>query len=84
MIVIVRMAPAAPGLREIPSAAADVARPRAEARHIELIVEEAPGTPPVAVDPARFARVLGKYVRDEGVLAARPRRAAGIRFEHRE
>lgn len=43
-------------------AAAEAARPRAEAKHIELIVEEASSLPPVAADPVRLGHALNNLL----------------------
>jgi NtrC-family two-component system sensor histidine kinase KinB len=43
-------------------AAADAARPRAEAKHIELIVEEAPSLPPLAADPVCLGHALNNLL----------------------
>src|SRR5262249_22424044 len=76
--------PVAPG--DLLRAAADAARPRAEARRIELVVEAAPDTPDVAADPHRFGHALTNLIEnalaytDEGgkvTLSARPDGAGG-------
>jgi signal transduction histidine kinase len=68
-------------------AAADAARPRAEAKRVELAVEAAPDTPDVAADPHRFGHALNNLVEnalaytDEGgrvTLSARPDGAGGV------
>ncbi len=43
-------------------AAADAARPRAESKHIELVVEDASGLPPVAADPIRLGHALNNLL----------------------
>ncbi|HEY7152529.1 MAG TPA: ATP-binding protein [Gemmataceae bacterium] len=43
-------------------AAADTARPRAEAKHVELIVENAAHLPPVAADPLRLGHALNNLL----------------------
>jgi signal transduction histidine kinase len=71
--------PESPG--ELLCAAADAARPRAEAKRIDLVVEEVADTPPVAVDAGRIGRVLNNlldnaliYTEEGGkvTLSARP------------
>jgi PAS domain S-box-containing protein len=42
--------------------AADAARPRADARHIELLVEAAPDLPRVAADPIRLGHALNNLL----------------------
>ncbi|HTU22797.1 MAG TPA: HAMP domain-containing sensor histidine kinase, partial [Gemmataceae bacterium] len=42
--------------------AADTARPRAEAKHIELVVEDATHVPPVAADPLRLGHALNNLL----------------------
>jgi signal transduction histidine kinase len=48
--------------RTLLQAAADTARPRAEAKHIELIVEDAAQLPPVAADPVRIGHALNNLL----------------------
>jgi NtrC-family two-component system sensor histidine kinase KinB len=43
-------------------AVADTARPRAEAKHVELIVEAASRLPPVAADPVRLGHALNNLL----------------------
>jgi signal transduction histidine kinase len=43
-------------------AAADAARPRAEAKHTELTVEDASSLPPIAADPVRLAHALNNLL----------------------
>jgi two-component system, NtrC family, sensor histidine kinase KinB len=43
-------------------AAAEAARPRAEAKHVELIVEEASQVPAVAADPVRLGHALNNLL----------------------
>ena len=43
-------------------AAAEAARPRAESKHIELIVEDASQVPPVAADPVRLGHALNNLL----------------------
>jgi signal transduction histidine kinase len=50
----------APG--DLLRSAADAVRPRADARHVTLVVNDAPDTPLIAVDVVRFARVLGNLL----------------------
>jgi PAS domain S-box-containing protein len=42
--------------------AADAGRPRAEDKHVELVVESGEPVPPVAVDPERIGQALGNLV----------------------
>lgn len=42
--------------------AAEAARPRAQAKHVELVVEDASQLPPVAADPFRLGRALGNLL----------------------
>jgi two-component system, NtrC family, sensor histidine kinase KinB len=42
--------------------AAEAARPRAEAKHIELIVEDASSLPPVGADPVRLGHALNNLL----------------------
>ncbi|MGH7170522.1 MAG: ATP-binding protein [Gemmataceae bacterium] len=42
--------------------AAETARPRAEAKHIELVVEDASPLPPVAADPVRLGHALNNLL----------------------
>jgi signal transduction histidine kinase len=43
-------------------AAADAARPRAEAKHLELVVEDASALPAVAADPVRLGHALNNLL----------------------
>jgi signal transduction histidine kinase len=43
-------------------AAAEAARPRAEAKHVELTVQAAPGLPPVAADAVRLGQALNNLL----------------------
>jgi NtrC-family two-component system sensor histidine kinase KinB len=43
-------------------AAADTARPRAEAKHVELVVEESADLPAVAADPVRLGHALNNLL----------------------
>jgi signal transduction histidine kinase len=43
-------------------AAADAARPRAESKHIELVVEDVSRLPPVAADPVRLGHALNNLL----------------------
>ena len=43
-------------------AAADTARPRAESKHIDLVVENVSGLPPVAADPVRLGHALNNLL----------------------
>ncbi len=55
-----RLQPEAP--QALLRAAAEAALPRAEAKHVELAVEDASALPPVAVDPERFGHALNNLV----------------------
>jgi signal transduction histidine kinase len=55
-----RLGPEPPGA--LLQAAADVARPRAEAKHLELVVEDAQEVPPVAADPERLGHALNNLL----------------------
>jgi signal transduction histidine kinase/HAMP domain-containing protein len=43
-------------------AAAEVARPRAESKHVDLVVQDASGLPPVATDPERLGHALNNLL----------------------
>jgi signal transduction histidine kinase len=47
---------------ELLRAAADAARSRAADRHLEMVVEDDPGLPPVAADPVRLGHALNNLV----------------------
>jgi signal transduction histidine kinase len=55
-----RLRPEAP--QALLQAAAESARPRAEAKHLELVVEDASALPQVAVDPERFGYALNNLI----------------------
>jgi signal transduction histidine kinase len=55
-----RLGPEAP--QALLQAAADAARPRAEAKHVELTVEDGAALPQVAVDPERFGYALNNLL----------------------
>jgi signal transduction histidine kinase len=55
-----RLRPEAP--QALLRAAAEAARPRAEAKHVELALGDASGLPPAAVDPERFSYALNNLV----------------------
>jgi NtrC-family two-component system sensor histidine kinase KinB len=48
--------------QELLQRAAEAARPRAEAKHIELSVEAAPSLPPIAADPVRLGHALNNLL----------------------
>jgi signal transduction histidine kinase len=58
--VPLRLGPQAP--QALLQAAADAARPRAEAKHLELVVEDASALPPVAADPERLGHALNNLL----------------------
>jgi len=51
--------------------AADEAGPRAEAKHLKLMFEEAPDLPPVAADPVRLGAVLNNLI-DNAIAFTEP------------
>jgi two-component system, NtrC family, sensor histidine kinase KinB len=55
-----RLQPEAP--QALLQVAAEAALPRAEAKHVELAVEDASALPPVAVDPERFGHALNNLL----------------------
>jgi two-component system, NtrC family, sensor histidine kinase KinB len=55
-----RIGPQSPA--ELLRAAAEHARPRADDRHVELLVEAPNGLPPVAADPARLGQALNNLL----------------------
>jgi signal transduction histidine kinase len=57
---VLTLAPVAPG--DLLRTAADVARPRAEAKHIEVAVEEEPSLMDVAADVERLGRALNNLL----------------------
>jgi signal transduction histidine kinase len=56
----VELRPEAPA--DLLRSAADAARPRAEAKHVELVVEVAPDLPPVAADRTRLGHALNNLL----------------------
>ena len=48
--------------RTLLETAAETARPRAQAKHIELVVEDASQLPPVAADPVRLGHALNNLL----------------------
>jgi NtrC-family two-component system sensor histidine kinase KinB len=48
--------------QDLLQAAADAARPRAAAKHIELIVEDVSSLPPIAADPVRLGHALNNLL----------------------
>jgi signal transduction histidine kinase len=57
---VMQVQPEAPG--DVLRAAAEVARPRAEDRHLTLKVEAEDELPPILVDPARLGKALGNLL----------------------
>jgi signal transduction histidine kinase len=57
---VLRVAPESP--RELLQAAADAAAPRAQAKHLEVVVESAHDLPPVAADRARLGQALNNLL----------------------